>query len=134
MESGGGHDARKEILIPIALEDFEKAVDFLKCLGWKCGVTMATKTYVFDYNGIEFALVSTEGLNYFEAEKLISKKSDNKKTLKEIQQACQDFEFQEFTSQQFVEELNKLNNRPGAKFDFEKQSFSEIKKRYKEFF
>jgi adenylate cyclase class IV len=62
-----GGESRKEILIPIKIEDFEKAVEMLKLLEWAHGVMIATKSFIFEHKGIEFAIVKTKRINYFEA-------------------------------------------------------------------
>ncbi len=130
----GSSDSRKEILIPIKLEDFDKSVDFLKCLDWNCGVVMATKTFVFDYKGIEFALVKSKSLNYFEAEKITDDNSQAEKITQEIKEICKEVGFTPFTDEQFTEAVNNMNNAPGAKFDLNKQDFQDIKSEYKDFF
>lgn len=130
----GGNDSRKEILIPIDLEKFADTVDFLKCIDWDSGVLMATKTYVFNYKGVEFALVNSKELNYFEAEKIVENQEEADKATEEIKEICKEVGLGPFAEEQFIEEVNKMNNAPGAKFDLKKQNFKDIKEEYKEFF
>jgi adenylate cyclase class IV len=129
----GGSDSRKEISIPIELDKFDDATELLKNLGWDSGVIMTTKTFVFDYKGIEFALVNSKTMDYFEAEKMIKDKKDAEKIMNEIKKICKEFGLEPFTEEEFRREINKINNDPDAKFDFKKQDFKEIKKKYKEF-
>ncbi len=130
----GGSDSRKEIFLPIEPKNFEEALDFLKHLGWDKGIIIATETSVFKYNEIEFALVKNKNFNYFEAEKIIKDKKDVNKTNKEILEFCKEFNLKPFTENEFMEQINTLNNIKENQFDFSKQDFSAIKKKFKEYF
>jgi adenylate cyclase class IV len=130
----GGSDRRKEISIPIDSKKFGDAVDLLKCLDWYSGVIMATKTFVFDYNGIEFALVKNKDYNYFEAEKLVEDSADSVKIQKEIKEVCKSLGLEVFDEEDFIDQINKINNNPENQFDFSKQEFSDFKKKFEEFF
>ena len=69
-----GNDARKEFLFPIDSSKFEEMAEFLKILGYYYGVLQATKTYLYMYKGIEFAVVKVPNWGYyFEAEIAIEK-------------------------------------------------------------
>ena len=130
----GGSDSRKEISLPIELEKFEEAIDFLNCLDWNKGVIIATETFVFDYNGIEFALVKNKHFSYFEAEKMVKDKEEINKTNKEILESCKEFKLEPFTEGEFMEQINTLNNIKENQFDFSKQDFSIFKEKFKEYF
>jgi adenylate cyclase class IV len=130
----GGSDRRKEISIPISSEKFEDAIDLLKCLDWYSGVIMATKTFVFDYSGIEFALVKNKDYNYFEAEKLVEDSADSSKVHEEIKEVCRNLGLAVFDEEDFINQINKINNNPDNQFDFSKQEFSQLKEKFKEYF
>jgi predicted adenylyl cyclase CyaB len=130
-----GCEGRKEILIPIQAHDFEKAVEMLKLLEWNHGVTIATKSYIFMYKDIEFALVKTTGLNYFEAEQVVHEKEDANKIIEEIKEVCKDFHLNPIDKEDFFALLEELNNTQAQRnFDLSEQSFEEIKDRFKEYF
>ncbi len=130
----GGSDSREEHSLPVPNEKFADTVLFLQRLGWTNGVVLATKTYVFQYQGIEFAFVSNKHLNYFEAEKIVTSKKDVNKERDAILAVCQSLQLQPFSDEAFMDALNIINNKPENQFDFTRQSFEEIKKRFKEFF
>ena len=127
-------ESRKEILIPISLDKFEEAVELFKFLDWYKGAIMATKTFVFNYKGIEIALVKNHIQNYFEAEKLISNKKDAEKELENIKKICSEEGLIVFTDDEFFDMMDKMNNAEGGIFDFREQNFKEIKEKFKEFF
>jgi len=130
----GGSDKRKEIFIPISAEKFKDAVDLLVCLGWHHGIIMATKTFVFNYKGVEFALVKNEHYNYFEAEKVVDEKEDLEGIHNEIKKVCSEFNLEIFDEEDFMDQINKINNSPENQFDFTKHSFADLKKKYIQFF
>lgn len=133
----GGSDSRKEISIPLPQDKFDDALEFLNCLNWNKGVIMATKTFVFEYKGIEFALVkyiNGKNSNYFEAEKIIEKEEDAEMTRQEIEKLCNQLGLNIFNDDEFIDMCNKLNSKEGNLFDFSKQKFEDIKEKFKEFF
>ncbi|MDO8647139.1 MAG: hypothetical protein Q7R70_01855 [Candidatus Diapherotrites archaeon] len=130
----GSKDSRREISIPIDSKKFDEAVEFLRILGFVHGVLNATKTFSYKYNGIEFALVKVPKWgNYFEAEILTSKRK-MKKADGKLDAGLKKLGLKIVDEKQYHKLLNDLNNRPGFRFDFEKESFSRVKKRFKEYF
>jgi adenylate cyclase class IV len=111
-----GSDARKEISIPIKKEDFENMIELLKYLNWKYGVILATKTYVFNYRGVEFALVkrvNVENWDYFEAEKMVKSEEEVETAMKELKEISSDMKMELFSEEEFIEgiyELFKIQN------------------------
>ncbi len=130
-----GCEGRKEILIPIKSEDFSKAVELLKLLEWSKGVTIATKSYIFMHKDIEFALVRTTGLNYFEAEKVVHEKEDADQVINEIKEVCKEFDLNPIGEDEFFVLLEELDKKQIQRdFNLSEQSFDEIKEHFKEYF
>lgn len=122
----GGSDSRKEISIPISINKFLEAVELLHLIGWNKGVVMETNTYVFNYKDVEFSLVKSKHLNYFEAERLVAETKNNRKEEEKINEVCVEMKLKPFTDKEFIDEINKVNNS-GDKFDFERDSFDKVK-------
>ncbi|MEK6889752.1 MAG: hypothetical protein AABX35_01035 [Nanoarchaeota archaeon] len=130
-----GSDSREEYSVPINLQDIESAVSLLKCLDWDKGIIATTKTFVFDYKGIEFALVKYYGDEYyFEAEKMVENKKDIKKEKDFIKEECKKLGLNIFTGNEFMDYINYLNKNKNCKFDFKKQDFSYWKDKFKDYF
>lgn len=129
-----GAHARKEITLPLGKEDSEKYIEFLSCLGWNVGVIYATTTFVYEYAGIEFSLVRITDYGYnFEAEILADEnKIDNAK--KKIEEELRKLELNSFDDSGLNKQCNAINNKKDLQFDFSKQSFGEIKKRFVSYF
>lgn len=130
----GIKDSRREISIPISKEKFEDMAELLHYLGWSLGSMLATKTSVFEYKGIEFALVKNKFGNYFEAERVVSDKDESERTMKEIEKICGGLKLRLFSKEEYYSLMDKINRTPGNIFDFRKHKFSEIKREYLDFF
>jgi adenylate cyclase class IV len=130
----GVKDSRREISIPIPKEKFDETAELLHYLGWSFGSVFATKTFVFEYKGVEFALVKNKFLDYFEAEKLIETNETCDETMKEIEEVCKELGLSLFSEEEYFKLMDKINRSPGSIFDLRKQKFSDITKDYKEFF
>lgn len=129
-----GNDARKEFSFPIDPDSFDEMTEFLKILGYYYGVLQATKTYVYMYDNIEFALVDVPGWGYyFEAEILTDEKAVSDAN-KKITIVCKEFGLKILNDKDFYQLLEELSNRPGFRFNFKKENFLDIKKRFMDYF
>lgn len=130
----GGKDARKEFCFPVNSDKFNEMVEFLKILGFYHGVLNATRTYFYKYKGVEFSLVRVPNWGYyFEAEMMVNK-GDVKKTNEKIVAECKKLGLEIFNDNALCKLLDDLNNRKGYRFNFKKQNFSDIKKRFINYF
>lgn len=126
--------SRKEISIPLKKEDCEKYIEFLALLGWNIGVIYATRTFVYSYKGVEFSLVKIRDFGYnFEAEILTDENNIDNAKIK-IKQELDTLQLKPFNEESLNRQCNSINNKKELQFDFSKQTFSEIKDRFKEFF
>ncbi len=129
-----GGDARKEFIFPVETEKFEEMVEFLRILGFFHGVLQATKTHLYEHRGVEVALVDVPGWGYyFEVEAVVDE--DNiEKANKEIEEECQILGIEKLNDSDFCDLLKSLNDRPGYRFNFEKENFSKVKSRFTDYF
>ncbi|MFA7385537.1 MAG: hypothetical protein WCZ99_01165 [Candidatus Paceibacterota bacterium] len=129
-----GKDARKEFLFEIDSKKFSELVEFFKLIGFYHGVLQATETYLYFYKGAEIALVNVPSWGYyFEVEMAVPKK-DIKKAEKRIADICNNLDLKVLNHKNFCELLKDLNNRPGYRFNFKKEGFSAVKKRFIKYF
>lgn len=129
-----GKDARKEFLFPIDSKKFEEMTEFLKMLGFYYGVLQATKTYLYLYKGIEFALVKVPNWGfYFEAE-IVADSESVAVADKKIMSTCKELNLEILNDKDFCKLLESLNKRPGFRFNFKKEKFLNIKKRFVNYF
>ena len=130
----GSQESRKEFLFPIELGKFGQALEFFKYLNWNNGILMDTKTFVFDYKEIEFALVKSGEFSYFEAEILVENQEEVEKSLEKIREVCNEMNLLIFESEEFIQLMNDLNARDDRKFNMLNQNFEEIKEKFSEYF
>ncbi len=129
-----GNDARKEFIFPIELKKFEEMIEFLEILGHFHGVLQATKTCFYRYKKIDFSLVEVpEWGYYFEAE-VITDEKKIKNTNEMIKRECEKLEIEILDHKGFCTLLESLNSRPGHRFNFKKEKFHEVKKRFVNYF
>lgn len=129
-----GNDARKEFLFPIDSKKFEEAAEFLQILGFYYGVLQATKTYLYLYKGIEFAVVKVPGWGYYFEAEIATEKDKIKSANIKIMSACKELDLNVLNDKDFYKLCETLNKRPGFRFNFKKQKFSDIKKRFVDYF
>lgn len=129
-----GKDARKEFSFSIDTKKFYDMTELLQVLGLYYGGIQATKTMVYVYKGVEFALVKVPGWGYyFEAEISVNPASVDKAN-KEIDLVCRELRLEALNEKDFYNLCDELNNRPGFRFNLKKEKFSDIKKRFKGYF
>lgn len=129
-----GADARKEFSFPINSSQFEEAIEFLFYLGFYYGALQATKTFLYMYKGVEFSIVHASAFGYyFEAEILTDKKSVGNAN-KKIMSVIKELDLDALNERDFYKLLEKFGSNSKFRFNFKKQKFLDIKKRFKEYF
>ena len=129
-----GNDARKEFLFPVDSGKFEETIEFLFILGFYYGVLQATKSYLYLYKGIEIVLVQIPNFGYYFEAEMMAQPNAIKNSDKKILSVCKELKLNVFSKKDFRKLLQNLNNRPGFRFNFKRENFSDIKKRFKEYF
>ena len=130
----GGKDIRKEFIFPVNLSQFNEMIEFLKILGFYQGALNAVTTYVYKYKGIELALVKVPKWGYYFEAEVVTDKDKVKKVSEKIKRELERLGLQTISNQEFYNLLNELNDRKGYRFNFKKQKFSEIKRKFMQYF
>jgi len=127
-------NVRKELSIKFDTNDFEKYIDMLHYLGWDTGVVYATKVFLYLYKGAEISLVNIIDYGYnFEIE-IISEERDIETAKKQISVIMKELSLITFNKQQLRKQCNEINNNKNLRFDFKRQNFDELYRKFKEFF
>lgn len=129
-----GNDARKEFLFPIESKKFGEMIEFLDALGFYYGALQATKTFLFKYKGAEIALVKVPGWGYYFEVEVLTDSDLVDKANKKIADLCKALGIEVVNNEGFLKLCESLNERPGFRFNFKKQKFSDIKKRFVNYF
>ncbi len=127
----GGTDQRKELAVFTKPGSFDTLVEIFAMLGFSKGVLCVRKSKVYEYKGIEFALVEVPGHSYyFEAEKMAGENDDVNKITEEIKQVCKDLNLEMFDQQQFFDYINTLNKEANEIFDYQTYTPNYFKNRF----
>ncbi len=129
-----GNDARKEFIFPIELKKFAEMIEFLEILGNYHGVLQATKTYLYRYKKIDFSLVEVPNWGYYFEAEVVTNEKNIKNANEKIKKECEKLKIEILDHKGFRVLLESLNNRPGHRFNFKKEKFPEVKKRFIKYF
>lgn len=114
----GENESRREISIKTLKGSFDDLVEAFGILGFKKGVLCVRNSKVYDYKGVEFALVEVPNHSfYYEAEKMIWTNGDKKQAIKEISNVCRELKLDIFNKEDFFKYVNCLNKEANEIFD-----------------
>src|SRR3989338_9956404 len=127
----GGVEQRKELSVFTKPGEFDTLVEIFGVLGFRKGMLCLRKNKVYEYKGIEFALVEVPGHSYYyEAEKMAHEREDAEKIIKEIKNICKDLNLEVFDKKQFFEYIDKLNRESNEIFDYKNYTPNYFKNRF----
>ncbi|HSH31233.1 MAG TPA: hypothetical protein VK963_01050 [Candidatus Saccharimonadales bacterium] len=114
----GGSESRKELSVLAETGSFDTLVQVFGVVGLTKAMLCVRKSQVYDYRGIEFALVEVPNHSfYFEAEKMVSE--DLVPAAKDdIAAVCTELGLKVFDDQAFFQYVEKLNQEANEIFDF----------------
>lgn len=130
LGSWGGTESREEISIKTESGKFESLVKVFGELGYEKGVLCIRNSMVYDYRGIEFALVEVPNHSFFFEAEIVSTPEGAEEAEKSIKQVCDELNLKVFLKDDFFEYVNTLNREANINFDyksFEKGYFEEKK-------
>ena len=115
----GVDERREEISIKTEKGSFEELVKAFAAMNLKKGMMAIRESEVYDYNGIEFAIVTVPNHSYyFEAEKM-SSEENSKDDHQEILKVCKELGLEPFDQKGFLDYIALLNKEANEVFDFE---------------
>jgi adenylate cyclase class IV len=127
----GGTEQRKELSAFTKPGEFDTLVEIFGELGFIKGILCVRKSKVYEYKGIEFALVEVPGHSYYyEAEKMATNKENGDNLIKEIENVCKELKLSIFDKKQFFEYVNKLNKEANEVFDYRNYTSNYFKNRF----
>jgi adenylate cyclase class IV len=127
----GENEQRKELSILGKAGEFDLLVEIFGELGYKKGMLCERKSKVYDYKGIEFALVEVpEHSYYYEAEKMADKDENAEQLLEEIKNVCEELGLEVFDKTQFFKYIQKLNDEVNEIFDYDNYTLDYFKNRF----
>jgi predicted adenylyl cyclase CyaB len=131
LGSWGGDENRKELSVLAKKGEFDTLVQIFAALGFSKGIMAIRRSQVFQYKGIEFALVEVPNHSYyFEAEKMVGESDDKAKVHREIEQVVQELHLTPFTKENFYRYIELLNEEANELFDFTDYTDGYFRKRF----
>lgn len=119
LGSWGGSESRRELLFKGKEGEFETLVEIFGQLGFIKGTLAKRDALVYDYKGVEFALIKTPGQHYFfEAEKMAHSEEDFAKVENEIREVCGELKLEVVSKDEFFEFVDELNKTDNSIFEF----------------
>ena len=127
----GGSEQRKELSVFTKQGEFDTLVEIFGELGFDKGMLCVRKSKVYEYKGIEFALVEVpEHSYYYEAEKMASGNENGDELVKGIENVCKELSLNIFDKKQFFEYVEKLNKESNEIFDYKNYTSNYFKNRF----
>ena len=129
--SWGGSDQRREISVMTPEGTFDSLVEIFGIIGLQKGTLCVRNSRVYDYQGVEFALIEVPGHSYFfEAEKMIEPDADRNAAQDEIRAVCTSLGLTLFTDDTFFAYIDRLNKEANGVFDFSQYHEGDFQKQY----
>ncbi|MBU2103827.1 hypothetical protein KJ848_01305 [Patescibacteria group bacterium] len=114
----GGSESRKELSVKTAPGTFDLLTEIFAALGYEKAVLAVRKSHVYDYKGIEFALVEVPGHSYyFEAEKMAHAGENATDLIDEMNGVCEELGLTVFSKEDFFAYIQKLNKEANGVFN-----------------
>jgi len=127
----GGTEHRKELSVFTKPGEFDTLVEIFAALGFNKGALCVRKSKVYEYKGIEFALVEVPGHSYYyEAEKMADEKEDANNIISEIKNVCKYLGLEVFDKKQFFDYVELLNKEANEIFDYSTYTPNYFKNRF----
>ena len=110
---------RKELSVLTEAGSFDTLVQIYAALGYKKGMLCERMTEVYNYDGIEFAIVEVPGHSFhFEAE-IMADENGIEVAKNHIQKVCKELGLEIFTDEGYIKYIEKLNKEANEVFDFD---------------
>ncbi|MFT7557818.1 MAG: adenylate cyclase class IV [Planctomycetota bacterium] len=130
--SWGAADARKEISVRIQKDQFTNLLEAYAALGYTKGMLCVRNSFVYDYQGVEFALVEVPGHSYFFEAEIES--TDNHADTQELHRIIADaysaLDLTPYSDDAYFDYVKKLNKEANHTFDFDNDGVTKLLEQY----
>ena len=121
---------RRELSVFAERGSFDTLVQIYAALGYEKGMLCERTTEVFNYEGIEFAVVHIPGHSYhFEAE-MMTDKEEVDVAKEHIREICGKLGLKIFTDEEYIEYIERLNKEANEVFEFRNYTENYFENRY----
>lgn len=121
---------RKELSVFTETGSFDRLVQIYAALGYTKGMLCERTTQVYEYDGIEFALVEVPNHSFhFEAE-IMSNEQNIASSKEHIKNTCGKLGLKIFSDKEYIEYIETLNKEANEIFDFKNYTENYFENRY----
>lgn len=118
LGSWGGSESREEISVKAEPGKFEDLVKTFGELGFTKGVLCIRNSVVYDYKGIEFALVEVPNHSYYFEAEILTEPQKSVEAESEIRKVCEELKLRVFSRDDFFKYVEILNKEANKIFDY----------------
>lgn len=127
----GGNEQREELSVLTHEGSFDTLVKIFNAMGYSKGMLCVRNSTVYNYKGVEFALVEIPGYCYtYEAEKVVSSEHEKDTATAEVQKVCVGLGLEQYSDQDFYHFVKKLNEEANEIFEFKNYTEGYFKERF----
>lgn len=121
---------RKELSVFTEKGSFDRLVQIYAALGYTKGMLCERITQVYEYDGIEFALVEIPGHSFhFEAE-IMASSDDVERARRHIEETCNKLGLKIFSDDEYMDYIETLNKEANEVFDYNDYEDGYFERRY----
>ena len=121
---------RKELSVFTEAGSFDRLVQIYAALGYEKGMLCERTTQVYEYNGIEFALVEVPGHSFHYEAEIMSDEGSVEEACAHIEEVCKELGLEIFTDQGYMDYIETLNKEANEVFDFKDYTEDYFENRY----
>lgn len=116
----GGSESREELSVTTGEKSFESLVRIFGELGHTKGTFCVRNSIVYDYNGVEFALVEVPNHSYYFEAEILTDIDHSVEADAKLRQVCESLGLKVFNKDEFFQYVTKLNTEANISFDYTK--------------
>lgn len=121
---------RKELSVMTEEGSFDRLVQIYAALGYEKGMLCERTTQVYEYDGIEFALIEVPGHSFHYEAEIMSDDGDIESAEQHIKDVCTQIGLKIFSEDEYVQYIEILNKEANEIFDFKNYTEGYFEKRY----
>ena len=121
---------RKELSVFTEAGSFDRLVQIYAALGYEKGMLCERTTQVYEYKGIEFALVEVPNHSFHYEAEIMSTEDDIDQAKKHIEDVCEELGLEIFTDQGYMDYIETLNKEANEVFEYKNYTEDYFENRY----
>lgn len=121
---------RKELSVFTEVGSFDRLVQIYAALGYEKGMLCERTTQVYEYDGIEFALVEVPGHSFHYEAEIMSDEKSVEEARAHIEKVCKKLGLEIFTDEGYMNYIETLNQEANEVFDYKDYTENYFENRY----